>query len=161
MDLPKRKPTRLRGYNYNRAGAYFITICTFEKQKLLCRIVDDGLLSPPTVTLTEAGKIVEKYIHSTDAVPHVKVDKYVIMPNHIHLLLRVENGTPWASSPTHAVVPQAVSAFKRLVGKALGNTIFQRSFHDHIVRNEQDYQRIWEYIDTNPYKWKTDIFYTE
>ena len=66
------------------------------------------------------------------------------MPNHIHLLIRIENGTSRAPSPTNALLPLAVSVLKRKVNREVGENIFQRSFYDHIVRNEQDYKEIWE-----------------
>ena len=111
------------------------------------------------------GKVAEKYIFTSERIPNIKVDKYVIMPNHIHLLLAVENGfsggTPRASSPTNAAIPHFVSAFKSLCHRELGEKIFQRSYHDHIVRDENDYLKIWEYIDGNPAKWQEDCFYSE
>ena len=91
----------------------------------------------------------------------VTVDKYVIMPNHIHLILLVNelDGTPGAASPTKAVVPRYVAAFKRLTNAEIGKNIFQRSYHDHIIRSHQDYLRIWQYIENNPKQWELDCFY--
>ena len=104
MDLPKRKPTRLKKYNYSNNGAYFITICTHNKRKILCNIVGDGALDIPQIDLSPIGEIVEKYIKSTNNIKNITVDKYVIMPNHIHLLLLVKNdhinGTSRVPSPT-------------------------------------------------------------
>ena len=94
----------------------------------------------------------------------VTVEKYVIMPNHIHILLAVdmeENGTPRASSPTTAVVPRFVAALKRFSNQEAGNNIFQRSYHDHIIRGQQDYLKIWEYMENNPKKWELDCFYVK
>ena len=64
-----------------------------------------------------------------------------------------ENGPPGASAPTMAIVPDAISALKRLVNRELGENIWQRSYHDHVIRNDSDYREIWNYIDTNPAKW--------
>ena len=83
------------------------------------------------------------------------VDKYVVMPNHIHMILWIESGPPGASAPT---VSDAVGALKRLVNRRLGHDIWQRSFHEHVIRNEQDYREIWEYIDQNPAKWAEDRY---
>jgi len=93
----------------------------------------------------------------------VTVDKYVIMPNHIHLILKVHNnaGCRQAPSPTNATIPKFMSLFKRYCNREIGYNIFQRSFHDHIIRDYTDYLKIWEYIDTNPAKWQEDCFYTE
>jgi REP element-mobilizing transposase RayT len=82
------------------------------------------------------------------------------MPNHIHLIIQNDNGTMWASSPTQSI-SQKIKSFKTLVTKEIGHNIFQRSFHDHIIRGEKDYLKIWNYIDTNPQKWQQDCFFTE
>ena len=163
MDLPKRKPNRLPEYAYSSPGIYFITICTQGKQRILANIVGGGALDAPQTQLTNTGKIVEKHILSSNKIPNIQVDKYVIMPNHIHLLLMVTetSGPPKASAPTTAIIPHFVSTFKRFCHREIGTRIFQRSYHDHIIRNRQDYLKIWEYIDNNPAKWEEDCFYKD
>ena len=95
---------------------------------------------------------------------NITVDKYVIMPNHIHLLLRVEesgrSGTP---VPTNAnsIIVRFVSTLKRFCNKACGENIWQSRYYDHIIRNEQDYDEIWQYIENNPAKWEEDKFYNQ
>ena len=69
------------------------------------------------------------------------------------------SGTPRASSPTTAVIPRFVASLKRFSNQEIGENIFQRSYHDHVIRGEQDYLKIWEYIDTNPLKWELDCFF--
>ena len=82
------------------------------------------------------------------------------MPNHIHIILIVDNnGTSKAPSPTNNVISHAVSTLKRFVNKEIGYNIFQRSFYDHVIRNEEDYLNVWNYIDTNPAKWQEDKYY--
>ena len=180
MELPNRKPTRLNNYDYNSNGYYFVTICTNNKRKILCDIVGDGALDVPQIVLSKIGKIVEKYIISSNNISEITVDKYVIMPNHIHLILIVENnGTSKEDSltvrgrchevtegdgfvkpsPTNNIISHTVSTLKRFINHEVGNNIFQRSFHDHIIRDEADYLKIWNYIDTNPQKWNEDCFY--
>ena len=162
MELPKRKPNRLKDYDYDREGAYFITMCTQDRKCLLSHIVGGGAYDAPENELTNIGKIVEKYILSGNRMDRITVEKYVIMPNHIHLLLIVDmdkNGTSRAPSPTNAVIPHFVSALKRFSNRDIGKNIFQRSYHDHVIRNQQDYQKIWEYIDNNPKQWELDCFY--
>ena len=164
MDLPKRKPNRLSYYDYSTPGAYFITICTENKAPILGKIVGGGALDAPLVELTIDGQIADQYILSGGNIPGVTVDKYVIMPNHIHVILFVNqvstSGTSKAPSPTNAVVPHFVSTLKRFCHRDAGRKLFQRSYHDHVIRNEQDYLRIWEYIDNNPANWVSDCFYT-
>lgn len=163
MEYPKRKSTRLKDYDYSSEGAYFITICTHNKQKILCDIVGGGALDAPKIKLSTIGGIVEKYILSSNNIPEISVEKYVIMPNHIHLILLVKNniGTSKAPSPTNNIISHSISTLKRFVNRDVGENIFQRSFHDHIIRGENDYLKIWNYIDTNPQKWEEDCFYTE
>ena len=87
MVLPKRKTTRLQGYDYRTSGYYFITFCVKNKQKLLCDIVGTDVLGGPQVQLTEYGAIAEKHLCGMrDFYKEVKLDSYVVMPNHIHLL---------------------------------------------------------------------------
>ena len=105
MELRQRKKNRLEGYDYSRPGRYFITACTQKRAELLgtaCVGRDDP--GAPSVYLSQYGEIVNKYILSIpSAYPNVSVDQYVIMPNHIHLILEVknwENGAPGSSRPT-------------------------------------------------------------
>ena len=101
----------------------------------------------------------------------ISVDNYVIMPNHIHMLLTVKNteinivgnseGTSGTPSPTNALIPKFVSTFKRFCNKEFGMNIFQRSYNDHIIRNQEDYITIYNYIEQNPYEWKMNEFYSE
>ena len=87
------------------------------------------------------------------------MDKYVIMPNHIHMIIFL-HGTMRASSPTKNI-ERIIQSFKILVTKEIGDGIWQRSFHDHIIRGDVDYHKIWEYIDTNVLRWEKDCFYTD
>ena len=106
MELPKRKPTRLKGHDYSTLGAYFITICTKQKKKVLCDIVRVDDLGDPKVVLTDIGKIVDKYIVSANKIKEVKIDKYVVTPNHIHMIVLVSNtgGSSRSSTLTSATV---------------------------------------------------------
>ncbi len=113
----------------------------------MCKIVGDDAHIVPT----KYGSVVEKFIKTIPG-----IDKYVVMPNHIHLIVKNENGTMWASSPT---VSQKIKSFKILVTKAIGEPIFQRSFYDHVIRDEKDYLRIAEYIENNPAKWAEDKYF--
>ena len=166
MELPKRKQNRLTDYDYSTPNAYFITICTENRKCLLSTIVGAIIDRPAYSRLTAAGEKVEEAIRGIPVhYPNVHLEKYVIMPNHIHLILLVaepaDAGTSWAPSPTNAVIPHFVSTLKRFCHRDIGRKLFQRSYHDHVIRDRQDYQKIWTYIDNNPAKWELDCFYTD
>ena len=162
MELPERKRNRLKNYNYSSCGAYFVTICTEKRRNTLCDIVGDGFPVPK-----EAGTIADMYIQKIPVrYPTVHVNHYVIMPNHIHLLLSIDAGNGTGNpSPTLGSI---VGWYKYQTTKAInersgtnGKRVFQRSFHDHVIRGEKDYQKIWNYIDGNPLRWADDCFYAE
>ena len=88
---------------------------------------------------------------------NVFIDKYVIMPNHIHLIIGIKNGRAMHAPTVSNIIGQT----KSFVTKQCKLSIWQKSFYDHIIRDENDYLRIWEYIDTNPAKWAEDQYYTE
>lgn len=163
MDLPRRKPNRLRDYDYSQPGCYFVTICTKGKRHIFGSVVGGDVLIVPQVNLSDTGKVVEKVISTMPC-----VEKHVIMPNHIHLLLRIkgkENGPMGTSAPTQEnrrlSIPALIRYLKRSVTQRLGENVWQRSYHDHIVRNDADYLRIWKYMETNPAKWREDCYFTE
>ena len=157
----ERKPLRLKGYDYSGVGYYFITACTKEKHCIFST-VGRGFPDAPQVELTKYGKLVEETLiflnlHSDFA----RVDKYVIMPNHIHLILQVSgSGASGKPRPTEAVIPKFMSSLKRFTNRKAGVELWQTSYYDHILRNEPDYLRIWQYIDTNPTEWPEDEYYT-
>lgn len=159
--LHKRKPTRLKDYDYSNAGAYFITICTKDRKELLCEIdVGFGIYDEPHILLSEYGLIADKYLNYK--YQQVTIEKYVIMPNHIHIMLLVQNtnGVSQAPHPTNAIIPKFVSLFKRYCNKHYGYNIWQSSFFDHIIRDEHDYLEHLKYIEDNPKKWNDDELYT-
>ncbi|MEG2215372.1 MAG: transposase, partial [Oscillospiraceae bacterium] len=139
MELPKRKPNRLKDYDYNQNGAYFITICTKNRRELLGEIpVGDDAHIVPNIKLSQCGIVSQRYIEGIAG-----IDKYVIMPNHIHMIIFIndaDGGTMWASSPTAQLIPQLIKSFKTLATKQIGFPLWQRSYHDHIIRSEREYQ---------------------
>ena len=160
VDYPKRKKNRLENYDYSQNGAYFITICTDDRKCLLSRIVGATLGRPAYAELTAWGKCVEHAIlRIPECYPDVRLEKYVIMPNHIHLLLMIDtlHGRPRVAPTISRIVQQT----KGLATRLIGHNIFQKSFHDHIIRDDAHYRMIWQYIDTNPARWQQDCFYTE
>ena len=158
MNLPKRKSTRIKEYDYSKNGAYFVTICTHNKKCILSNIVGEGLCALPQNSLTIIGKEIEKSIqYINDNYAGVKIEKYVVMPNHIHLIVILNNSGGDGTPPLQNVIGQ----LKSYTSNKFGDILWQRSFHDHIIRDENDYQKIWQYIDTNIIKWKNDCFYND
>ena len=158
--LAERKANRLAGYDYSQPGAYFITVCTKDRANILCTIVGGDAHIAPYVVLTTAGKVAEKYLKSIPG-----IDCYVIMPNHVHMILRISAENPalgpvWEDAPTKTSIPSLVRSWKTLVSKETGKSIWQRSYHDHIIRDEQDYLIKVNYIATNPAKWEDDENYS-
>ena len=157
-DLPKRKRTRLENFDYSTNGAYFITICTHEKKCLLSKIVGEGLCALPKNILTPIGIEIKKAIQFVnDNYTGVTIDKFVIMPNHIHLIVVLNNSGGDRTPPLQNVIGQ----LKSYTTNKYGTILWQRSFHDHIIRGKNDYLKIWQYIDTNALKWKNDCFFVE
>jgi len=161
-----RKPNRLHDYDYSKNGAYFITICTKNRMEILGNIVgDDAHIVPTIIQHSEYGEVVKKYIENISVLyDDVNVDNYVIMPNHVHLIIVLHNsqnnGTMWASSPTKQIgIPQIIRSMKTMITKKIGFPLWQRSYHDHIIRNQKDYNRIYEYIQNNPKTWANDCFH--
>ncbi len=154
--MQSRKSTRLEGYDYSARGAYFVTLCVKDHQCIFSQIVGVGVLDAPEVRLTQAGKIVEKQIAEMNHVyRNVQAEKYVIMPNHVHILLTFsgEEGSSRTPTPTNSLLARYVSTLKRMTNKAAGKLLWQRGYHDHIIRDEDDYRVRWKYIDENPAKW--------
>lgn len=150
----KRKRLRLEEYDYATQGAYFITVCTKDKRCILGNVVGADAFIGPHVALSHYGQIAEKYIRGIPG-----VTDYVIMPNHVHVIVVLE---PQAAGPMRASAPtvsQLVKAFKGLSTKRAGESLWQRSFYDHIIRDEADRLRIATYIQNNPAKWTEDRYY--
>ncbi len=165
-ELPKRKPTRLKGFDYNATGAYFITLCTDKRRQILSRIVGGDVLgATKNVELLPCGTVADKCIKQmNEFYGNLSVDSYVIMPNHIHLVLFVrKDGSPRTSTPTRqtSFVSHFVSTFKRFCNKEYGGNIWQRGFYDHVIRGREDYEEIVKYIYENPMRWYYDELYTE
>ena len=172
MDLPKRKDLRLKQYDYSSAGAYFVTICVKDRIRLLSNIIKPvgvGALDDPQIRLTPIGEIVEKYLLSSENIPGVKIDRYVIMPDHIHIIiflnpneyLKRKDGSSRAPTPTNEMLPHIVSTFKRFCNKEIENNVFQRGYIEHIIRDREDYEEHLRYIRDNPARWCYDELYLE
>ena len=165
--LPQRKSPRLKGFDYHSEHAYFVTICTKGRKCLLSYVVGTGVLTCPSVELTEYGSVAYNTLQEINSFyKHISVDAFVIMPNHIHLLVRILNdvngqvGTPVPTSKVLSL-SEFVSTFKRFCTKRYGESIWQTRFYDHIIRDEKDYRAHLHYIDENPLRWQLDDLYSD
>ena len=161
MNEDSRKSNRLKKYDYSQKGAYFLTICVKDKRKLLGKFDVGAIINRPPLQLSEYGKVIDKAINEIPIhYPQIIVDKYVIMPNHVHLILiieTIEESRRLIIAPTSISV--VVQQMKRHVSKQIGHSIWQKSFYDHVIRSEEDYITKWNYIDTNPIRWHDDEYY--
>lgn len=155
MSMPKRKDIRLKSYNYSSAGAYLLTVCTKKRIRYLWNDVGAPIGRPQNEVLSRYGMIVDTAINKiTEKYTDISVDNYSIMPDHIHLLVQIHSigGRPMAAPTTSTIINQ----MKGWVTKQIGFSIWQKSFHDHIIRNEHDYLEALKYIEHNPYKYIKD-----
>jgi len=164
MDLPKRKLQRLSGYDYSQCGVYFVTLCTQNKRCLF------GNYGDGNVIINDAGKMVDRIILEVNCFyPEVTVENHVIMPNHLHALLAIqEAGTTRRSFPTS--ISENIQRFKTFTTRLyiegvhkgiyppFEGKIWQKSFHDHIIRDEIDLTTHLDYIDNNPIRFMDDEY---
>jgi len=176
----RRRSIRLQGYNYANAVAYFVTICTQNRDCLFGNIIDG------TICLNESGEMIQTV---WDEIPDhycgIEVDEFAIMPNHIHGIIVIvgagpcacpdvplkKNGQPQGVAPTRLSLPDVVHRFKTLTTKRytdgvknqgwrpFARTLWQRNYWEHIIRSENDIYLTREYIHNNPAQWELDELY--
>ncbi len=147
-NLPKRKHSRLKYYGYSKEGYYFITICTKKRLELLGNIENAN-----QIKLTRAGEVAHKYIKEIEHVyEKIQIDEYVIMPNHIHMIIIIKE-------KERISISKVIQQYKGMVTKELGYSIWQKLFYEHIIRTEKDYYIIKEYIQNNISNWEKDIYF--
>ena len=169
-ELPVRKPMRLDYYDYSTPGGYFITFCTHDRKNTLSRIVG-AIHESPEPQLTVCGKIVERILQCIPRHLSVTVDQYVIMPNHVHLILLITEENAMRAiheSPLQgrSIISKAVGYIKMNASKAIRQiygdvSVWQRGYHDHVIRNQADYEMIAKYIYENPIRWELDRYHQE
>ena len=169
-ELSQRKRLRLKNFDYSTPGAYFVTVCTHNRKCTLSRVVG-AIHESPEIQLTEYGKIVDRLINAIPRQSLATIDRYVIMPNHIHLVIMITDSDELRAireSPLRgrSVISKIIGYIKMNASKEIHNrygnvTVWQRGFHDHIIRNRNDYEKISKYIYENPIVWQYDCFYTE
>ena len=159
-DKHHRRSIRLKGYDYSQPGAYFVTLCVQERECLFGEIVDGEM------QLNDAGRMIEHWWGElTRKFSSVALDEWIVMPNHLHGLLffRPTPQTPdrptlgtainWLKTMT---TNEYIRGVKSLAWRSFPGTLWQRDFHDHIVRNDEELKSIREYIRQNPARWAWD-----
>lgn len=177
MDAHKRKHIRLRGYDYAQNGVYFVTICTYEKQHRLGHIAVPKSLSdvvfehPPECVLSRIGVVAQtELLNLPNRFPGVYLDAYVIMPNHIHALFIIDKtdikDQPRQEQSPCPTIADILCAFKSITTKTVnandktpGRKLWQFRYYDHIVRGEEEYLGVLQYIQENPAKWQDDCYF--
>lgn len=152
MEFLQRKSPRIQDYSYATPNYYFITICTGDKQ---CIFGEPGKLN-------DFGRIAEENLLQIPQLnPDICIDKYVVMPNHIHGIFVVRSEkTGKGQDDIRVVIGQYKSSVTRRIREiAPGKQVWQRSFHDHVIRDQKGYEKIWMYIENNPLKWEEDCLY--
>jgi putative transposase len=173
--MRQRKSPRLQGYDYTETGAYFITICTHNREMLFGEVVDGGMRLNPIGKITD-----ECWAQIPTHFPNIKIDCYVVMPNHVHGIVIIETqepvGTTHVSStmsdsmrpngPKAGSLGAIIGSYKGAVSRQINQVlnletsrIWQERFHDHIIRNSDALHQIQTYVQTNPARWKDDTFY--
>ena len=161
-----RKNTRLADYDYSREGGYFITICTQDRKCTLSRIVNKSESESASIEYTQLGMIADQELHQVVQQYGITLDCYVVMPNHIHLIVLLDK-----TDEKRISLGRFVGAYKSIVANewlricrelgVVAGKIWQRNYYEHIIRNEQDYQEKRRYIESNPDKWLMDEEYVK
>ena len=158
--MPKRKHPRLKEYDYSTNGAYFITVCTKDRKNLFAPVGADSI---------SARMVKRTFLETIKRYPCVESPVFVVMPNHFHAIITISRAD-MESAPT---VSEIVQSFKRhstleyikLVKQGVllpfDRQIWQRSFYDHVIRGQADYDEIYRYIEENPLRWELDKLYSE
>jgi len=160
-----RHSIRLKGYDYSLCGAYFITICTYDKKKTFGKIIDNKFYE------SEFGNTIkEEWFNLKERFENLETKEFILMPNHIHgiLLLNTDNSDGDSEKSRQINLSNIVGAYKSITSikcleffkkknpdKFIGK-LWQRNYYEHIIRNETEYNKIGEYIITNPEHWFED-----
>ena len=147
-NLPTRKKIRLKGYDYSKENMYFITICVKDRLELLGNIDEEN-----NIELTKEGNIVTQEIDKLGEIyKNIIIDEYIVMPNHLHILLLIKYRK-------EASISKIIKHLKTNISREIKYSIWQKSFYEHIVRNEKEYLAIKEYIKNNVINWSKDKYF--
>lgn len=157
MPLPQRRSIRLPHYNYSQSGIYFLTICTHNRALLLGQVIDE------TMQMNAMGEAVfETWQGLTSHYTHIQLHEFVVMPNHIHGIVQID-----AQGTSHGL-SEVVRGLKTFSARKInqlrgvsGVAVWQRNYYEHVIRDEQGYFKISEYIQTNPVRWQENKYFCQ
>jgi len=149
MAFYSRKSPRIPGYDYSSCNYYFVTICTHEHACIF------GLANHRS----KSGEIALQHILQLEKhYKTIEIIKYVVMPNHVHIIIAI--GEDENNPNLNQIIAQYKSGVSREFHKIYPDrNVWQRSYHDHVIRDRKSFEKIWTYIDNNPLKWEEDCFY--
>ena len=166
--MKTRKKIRIENYDYTSPGIYFVTICSYNREKVFCDI-DEDIVNinffddnyDKYIKYTNIGIIVAEGLKNINTIyENVKLLQYVVMPNHIHMLIEIDDSEDKIS------LSKIIGSFKRYISKIVNenklfckDSIWQKSFYEHIIRKDTELNEIMKYINENPLKWKFDEYY--
>ena len=160
--MRERKLNRLKDYNYSQDGYYFVTICTKDRKEFFGRVEEEKM------NLNNHGEIVNQcWYELPKHYLNCSLDSFVIMPNHFHGIIVINNknivGNGFKPFPTHGL-SEIIRGFKTFSSRKINEKItdaskfqWQKSFYDHVIRNEKSLNNLRQYIMYNPMKWELDI----
>ena len=145
---PVRKMIRLSDFSYTKKGMYFITICTKNRIEIL------GKIRHNNIKLTKEGEITKEFIQELEKTfDNISINEYIIMPNHVHMLIEINK------EKENISIIKIIKKYKSSISQRLGYSIWQKSYYDHIIRDEKEYYIIKKYIQDNIINWNKDKYF--
>ncbi|HOX40039.1 MAG TPA: transposase [Candidatus Brocadiia bacterium] len=157
-----RHSIRLPGYDYSQIGMYFVTICAHERQCSFGRIMDG------VIQMNATGRMIwETWDNLPRHYPHMEPDAFMVMPNHVHAIILLTDAVGAGLKPAPTAIRYSLSeivrGFKTFSARqinqsrgTLGVPVWQRGYYEHVIRNEHEWSRVRDYIETNPARWAED-----
>jgi len=165
--IHQRRSVRLKHYDYSQDGAYFLTLCTHNRQCLF------GTIENQLMLLNNLGEVIrDEWVKSFEIRKEVIIDEFVIMPNHFHSIVFIQHQKQLqeksTAGPKNKSISSLVAGFKSIVTTKINQIrcapfqpVWQRNYHEHIIRNEKSLHNIREYTRNNPCTWRKDSLFLE
>ncbi len=174
-EIHHRRSIRLKDYDYSQAGAYFVTICSWNRECLFGDV--ENCRDNSRIVLSEYGRVAEEYIgRIEERFDNVHIDEFVVMPNHMHGIIFIDQSVgvmpvgaihelplQQRKQRRQMVLPKIIGWFKMNASKSInqirnteGRPVWQKNYYEHVIRNEKDLRSIQEYIINNPLQWELD-----